>query len=258
MKIAKLSKSGLLVIISTLVLLPIAILLYISFTKSWFYPNLLPESWSGEAWKSVGLSAGLLKILVKSLLLSLTVSLVSTSFAFLISKQISAYKKADKLFSLAYLPYAFSPVIYAFCIQFVFIQAGLKGSYSGVFLAQLLITLPFAVLLFAKHWTLQLKNIESLSFSLGASKSQTWFKVILPISRQIIVLSLLQTFLISWFDYGMSWVIGSGVVETLSLRLFQYISESNVAFSAMASLTLIVPPMIILLFQHKIMIRDVA
>ncbi|GAB1397920.1 hypothetical protein MASR1M65_27000 [Saprospiraceae bacterium] len=134
----------------------------------------------------------------------------------------------------------------------MFIRSGLKGTYAGVLIAQLLISFPFVVLLFSKHWNHELKNQEILSMSLGASEYQTVVRVTLPLTMRLIKLSLIQTFLISWFDYGISLVIGRGIAQTAILRVYQYIAEANIAYAATASLVLLIPPVMLSIVQHKL------
>lgn len=247
MKRAGIYKFGLLL----LVLLPFCLLVFLSLTKSWFFPEILPKHFTTESWQGIISGGDFIVLLFKSVLLSCCVACVSSFLAFMISRNLSRYHFREIFYSLAYLPYSFSPVIYAFCIQFLFIRSGLKGSYAGVFAAQILITFPFAILLFARHWTREMQNQEMLSQSLGATSMQSFTKVVLPLSGKIIRLSLLQTFLISWFDYGISWVIGGGVTGTLMLKIYQYIAEANIAYAAAASLILLIPPVFVIIFQHK-------
>ena len=46
----------------------------------------------------------------------------------------------------------FAPVILAACLQVFFLRLGLTGRPGGVFLGQLLIAYPFAVILFSSFW----------------------------------------------------------------------------------------------------------
>ncbi len=241
-----------------IIMFPFLVLTFMSFTKSWFYPSLFPKVWTWEAWQFVLSDEDFLMLMLKSSALSVSVALISTILAFFVTRQLYLFRFDQRIYSVAYLPYSFSPVIYAFCIQFMFIQIGLRGSYFGVFIAQLLISFPYSVLLFSKHWGNKMRNLEAVSLSLGASSTQTFLLITLPVSIRIIGLSIIQSFLISWFDYGLSWVIGAGSVNTITLKIYQYISESNLAFASMASLVLLLPPTVVVIIQNKIWNRYVA
>ncbi len=240
------------IVLINLVMIPFVFLLFLSIAGTWFFPDVLPGHWSLNAWHGLFSGNDFWWVLLKSVVLSSSVAILATAMAFFISRQLSRHRYRDILHSIAYLPYSFSPVIYAFCIQFLFIRSGLKGTYAGVLIAQLLISFPFAVLLFSKHWNHELKNQEILSMSLGASEYQTIVRVTLPLTMRLIKLSLIQTFLISWFDYGISLVIGRGIAQTAILRIYQYIAEANIAYAATASLVLLIPPVMLSIVQHKL------
>ncbi len=107
------------------------------------------------------------------------------------------------------------------------------------------------MLLFVDYWDARLKALEDLVFTLGGSSSQAYLKVILPVSKNILLLCLFQTFLTSWFDYGLTSVIGVGKIQTLTIKVFQFVGEANPNYAAVSSCLLIVPPML-LLFANKI------
>ena len=54
-----------------------------------------------------------------------------------------------------------------------------------------------------------------------------------------------QTFLISWFQYGLTLLVGSGKVETLPLKVYDYVSEANLGYAAVAGCLLVLPPVLL-------------
>ena len=153
--------------------------------------------------------------------------------------------------AFTYLPFVFSPVIFASVLNFYFIFLNLSGITIGVMIAQLFITLPFAILLFADYWDSKLKSLEDLVFTLGGNSSQAFLKVIIPISKNMLLLCFFQTFLTSWFDYGLTSIIGIGKIQTLTIKVFQYVGEANPYFAAVSSCLLLIPPMLLLFINKK-------
>ncbi len=241
---------------AALFLLPILFLIQLSVAESWRYPMLLPDVWTGQHWRDfLGSNNQLAHHLVLSLLLSCSVAIGVTMVGFFISKKVLQHPKAAVLLKMAYIPYSFSPVMYAFCVHFLFLRLGLGGTLLGVWIAQFLLAFPFVVLLFSGHWTQALFEMEQLVATLGGTKRDAFWKVLLPMSKNRLLLAFFQSFLISWFDYGLVVVIGLGKVQTMTILTYQFIGEANLYFAAIASLLTLIPPLILLWLNRRLLFR---
>jgi putative spermidine/putrescine transport system permease protein len=248
-----LRNSGLL-ILGGILTLPFLLLSLLSLTKSWTYPQLLPEGLSLEQWGNLlKTESGLVFSLMLSVLLSLSVATVATFLGFFISKHLAYHPKKNVLLAFAYFPYLLSPVVYAACLYLYFIKIGASGTFWGVFVAQMLVSLPFSIILFAEHWNLRLKSMEDLVLTMGGSSSQAFWKVLLPLSKGMIVLVFFQTFLISWMEYGLTQLIGVGKVQTLTLQVYLYVQEANPFVAALASCLLVFPPILLLMLNKGLL-----
>jgi putative spermidine/putrescine transport system permease protein len=69
---------------------------------------------------------------------------------------------------------------------------------------------------------------------------------------------LFQTFLISWFDYPLALLIGSGQVQTLTIRLFEYFNSGDIRLAATCALLLMAPPLLALLTNHRLISTPAA
>jgi putative spermidine/putrescine transport system permease protein len=238
--------------LSVLVAFPFAVLAFLSVSRRWIFPGVLPESWSAEAWTGL-FSAGsdLLSSLLLSLVVSLLIATLVTFLAFVCSRALAYSKWGERLLPLAYFPYVFAPVILAAILQFYFIASGLSGNIQGVVLAQLFITFPFGIILFMSFWNEKIKALEGLVATMGGSPWLGWRKVVFPLARNLMSVVFFQTFLISWFEYGLTRLIGLGKIQTLTIKVFQYVSEANTADAAVASCLLVIPPAILLWLNKK-------
>ena len=194
-----------------------------------------------------------LSLFLQSLLLSISVAIITTFFCFIISKAIAYSKNKIFYLVLAYIPYLLSPVIMAVLFHYFFIIANLTGTFFGVVLAQFLVSFPFGIIIFMSFWNDKIKAIEELSYTLGSSNQQTYLKIILPLSKNILLLCFFQIFLISWFEYGLTTIIGTGKVKTLTLSVFKFINEANIFYAAFASILLVIPPMILVYINKKML-----
>ncbi len=235
-----------------LFLLPFLLLIVWSFAENWRYPQLVPQQFTTAHWAMFfHNNQGSISL---SFLLSTSIALSVTTLGFFISKTIKKHEKSNYLLQLAYFPYSFSPVVYAFCTYFLFLKSGLCGTFLGVWIAQFMLAFPFVILLFSSHWTTDLYDMEALVRTLGGSTWQAMIKVILPMSKNVLLLAFFQTFLISWFDYGIVLVIGMGKINTLIISNYQYINEANVYLAAIASLITLLPPLFFLWLNKRLLL----
>lgn len=233
-------------------LLPLGLLVMLSLGRRWIFPELFPQEWTLTHWGSLlrG-SSGLRSGLLLSLGISLVVAALATGFGFWAARQVARSRRRGLALWAAYAPYVLSPVIYALLLQVFFLRLGLSGHVAGVVLGQLLLTFPFAVIFFQSFWGRQTLDYEQAARTLGASGGQIARRVLLPLARPLLVLCFFQCFLISWFEFGLTNLIGLGQVKTLPVQVFQYVQEANVHYAALASLLLIGPPLVLLLLNRR-------
>ncbi|TYP93642.1 putative spermidine/putrescine transport system permease protein [Fodinibius salinus] len=231
---------------------PVLYLLVLSLADSWIFPQLLPEALTLKRWGTlVGGANNLWGSLLLSLIIAFTVATVSTICGFFTSKHLAYHPNRSLWMRLSYFPFVLSPVIYAAVLYYYFIRLGLSGSIMGVILGQLLIAYPYSVILFSGFWSKRMLHIEKLVQTLGGHRWQTYRRVLLPMAQGLLLVCFFQTFLISWFEYGLTTIIGVGKVQTLTLKVFQYINEASFYNAALSSSLLVLPPIILLYFNKR-------
>lgn len=233
------------------ILFPLAYLLVLSVAENWSFPQLVPENISFERWLSVSSSKDLFTSLGFSLVISICVAFFSTLLGFITSRYVARSSKREWLILLAYLPYVLSPVIYAALLYIYFVRFGLSGNMIGVIIGQLIIAYPYSIIIFSGFWNNQLIKYEELATTLGSNVGYTFRKVLLPMAKGILMICFFQTFLISWFEYGLTSLIGVGKVQTLTVKVFQFISEADFYYAAFSSCMLIFPPLVLLWFNKR-------
>jgi putative spermidine/putrescine transport system permease protein len=236
-----------------LLVLPLPALVWLSF---WF-PNSFP-SFPGEpeslAWQGMFSSdRGWLSALPLSLSLSTLCALICTALGFGVSRFIALHPKRRNLVIAAYFPYLLSPVIFAFLLRFWFSLFGLSGTFVSVFIAQICMIFPYNIILFDAFWNERTLAMDSQSATLGATFLQRMRYVLIPMAKPWIALALFQSFLISWFEYGLSATIGLGKVKTLTILTYGFIQEANPAFAAVSALALTIPPLLVLVLNRSLL-----
>jgi putative spermidine/putrescine transport system permease protein len=235
---------------------PIITLFFLSFSRVWRYPHILPENFSLENWSYLFLSGGNIgPSFILSLIIALSVATFSTFLGFITSKYIAYHRYRRQLLMLTYFPFALSPVIFALCLKYYFIKLSLVGNLEGIILAQLIIAFPYSVIFFTGFWNQKIKQYQDLVSTLGGTNADAFRKIVMPLAQSLILVCFFQCFLISWFEFGLTSVIGYGKVETLTIKVFQFISEANIFYAALSCCLLILPPVILLWFNKKFILQ---
>ena len=238
--------------------LPLIYLAVLAVSGDWQPPRLWPQGLRFDRLRNVlGSSTGLFGSLILSLAIALVVAAGSTALGFITSRHLANSSRLSLWLVLAYMPFAISPVVLATCLLFFFIKAQLSGTLLGVVLAQIMLAYGFASVLLLGLWNPHKRGLEEVARTLGANPRQVWLQVLLPASLPLLRVCFFQTFLISWAQYGMTLMIGAGRVRTLPLRVFDYAFEADPAYAAVASLLLILPPLLLLWVERRIVFKVV-
>ena len=239
-------------------IIPFAVLLYLSVSSEWYYPSLADHDFTAEHWRWF-LSSGsaLMQSAALSILLSVSVGFVSTVCGFFASRAIAYQTKSKWWLLTAYFPYVIAPVVFAVMLNFYFLRFNLTGTVYGVIIAQFFITFPYAVLFFFGFWNTKIRNLENLVATMGGNFKVTLKEAILPSAKGLIAVCFFQTYLISWFEYGLTQFIGVGKVQTLTVMVYRYISEANPYLAALAGFLLVIPPLILLISNRRFLLNKV-
>ncbi len=225
-------------------LLPFGHLALLSAAGPWPFPHLVPDTLTLARWSEIG-PAGLWRSLGLSLGLSSGVALASTALGCASARAIAAHPRRGLWLGLAYVPFAISPVVLGVCLLHIFLRAGLAGTALGVALAQVPFGFAYAVIFWVPFWTPDLRAMEHLVASLGGGPGPLLRRVLFPVLLRPLRLCLVQTFLGSWFHYGLTSLVGAGKVDTLTLRVYGYLGEASVGTAAAAGVLLVLPPMLL-------------
>ncbi|MEQ9438817.1 MAG: ABC transporter permease subunit [Cyclobacteriaceae bacterium] len=244
-------KPYVLTLLVLLILFPFVYLVLLSLASEWRFPQVLPAYFGLRNWQALFISeTGLLSSFLISVLISLSVATVSTLSGFLISRTVSYHPRKQMLTLLTYFPYILAPVVFAACLSFFFLKLGLFGKATGVIIAQFMIAFPYALIFFSSFWGQRTQRFEELVATLGGTSVQSFLRVLLPMAKGMLLICFFQTFLISWFEYGLTSVIGVGKVQTLTIKVFLFIKEANFYYGALSCCLLIFPP-VLLLYLNK-------
>ncbi len=239
-------------LVGLVAVLPIAYLVLLSITRVGAPPRVRPAEVRLDAWAFLLSGRGeMLHGFLVSLGLSAAVAISSTPLGFITARYVAFHRRRRLLLFFAYLPFMLSPVILGTCMLYFYIRTGLSGSLGGVFLAQTVFTFGFSIVFFLSFWNREKLALEDLVSTLGGSRYQYYRLVLLPISRDALRTGMYQIFLLSWFQYGLTILIGEGRVRTLPVLVYAHLAEANPLFAAAAGVLLVLPPLALLGFNRR-------
>lgn len=241
-------------VVGVLCVLPVAYLILLSFVARWPAGQLLPEALTGAWWRQIA-GGDLGPSLLLSAGVSALVALISTVGGFCAARFVQYARRRRLWLFVAYAPFVLSPVLLGVCLMHLYLRLGLAGRVAGVVLAQVLFTLGFSTVFFTAFWSERTQQFEGLARTLGATGTQTLVRVLVPLARGLLVLCFFQTFLLSWFQYGLTLLVGQGKVQTLPLKVFNYLNEASPYVAALAACLLVLPPLLLLLVNRRIVFR---
>jgi molybdate transport system permease protein len=120
----------------------------------------------------------------------------------------------------------------------------LAFTFPGLVIGSILYSLPFAVQPFAASFSAVDRRLLQASATLGVSRLQTFFRVLLPLSVSGLVTGVVLTFAHTMGEFGVVLMVGGnipGATRTVSIDIYDQVEAANYAgANSMALLLLLV------------------
>lgn len=131
----------------------------------------------------------------------------------------------------------------------------LPFSFQGLLIASILYSLPFAVQPFATAFEQVDRKLIEASWTLGISKLQTFFKLILPLSTAGLITGVVLSFAHTLGEFGVVLMVGGnieGVTRTVSIEIYDNVQALDYAGAATTSAFLLVVSYTVLLLVYTV------
>jgi molybdate transport system permease protein len=118
----------------------------------------------------------------------------------------------------------------------------LPFSFTGLLLASVLYSLPFAVQPFASGFAAVDRRLLEASWCLGASRLRTFVRVVLPLSLPSVVTGVVLSFAHTLGEFGVVLMVGGnvpGVTRTVSISIYDHVQALDYAAAGQTSLFLL-------------------
>lgn len=131
----------------------------------------------------------------------------------------------------------------------------LPFTFEGLLLASILYSLPFAVQPFATAFNQVDRRLIEASWTLGVSRLQTFFKLIIPLSTAGVVTGVVLSFAHTLGEFGVVLMVGGnieGVTRTVSIDIYDEVQSLNYAAAAKTALFLLMLSYAVLLLVYAV------
>ena len=125
----------------------------------------------------------------------------------------------------------------------------LAFTFAGLVIGSIIYSLPFAVQPFAASFALVDPRLMAASATLGASRLETFFRVILPLSLPGVVTGVALSFAHTMGEFGVVLMVGGnipGVTRTVSIDIYDQVQAFNYAAANQTALLLLAISFVVL------------
>jgi len=228
-------------------LAPIIVVLAVSVNDG-SYLRFPPDTVSFRWFRSFFGDARWRDALYSSLVIGFFTCLISTVIGFLGAYSFvrGKYRSKKLLLSIVLLPLIVPHIITAIALYFLSAPLGLVGYKLWISVGHSIIALPIVVLILISALQNVDENLEKAAFGMGASRTYTFMRIVVPLALPGVVSAALFSFLTS-FDELIIGLFLSGVTsETLQVRIWNSLLMEAEPIIAAVSAFLILSTILIL------------
>ena len=204
----------------------------------WAFPALLPQTFTAGAWESVWMSA-------RTVGTTLGLGLASSAFALLWSVawlECAPARWDAWLRRVIYLPLILPSVLWVIGVHAATVRFGLDASWTGVWLAHCLATLPYALIALSPAYLGFDPRYRWVSASLGHGRWRFLLRVKWPLLRAALASSMAVAFAVSVAQYLPTLFVGAGRFATVTTEAVTLASGAQRSLtSAYAALQWLLP-----------------
>lgn len=236
---------------------PLFFILLMSISSDWAWPNIVPKILDLRAWdyvfrenpKTWTAIINSMKIATITVLINIIVAIPAGDA---LGRYDFKFKKAIEFFLL--LPIIIPSIIFTIGIHSRFIKLDLADTMTGVIICHVLITLPYMIRTLKFSFEHLGFDLEEQARMLGANKLNRLLFVVFPFIIPGIVAGATLTVLISVSEYVISALIGGGVIVTLPILMFPFISNGDnigAVYSILFAVLIILAVLVMDLFLRR-------
>ncbi|WP_349630613.1 ABC transporter permease [Bradyrhizobium sp. KB893862 SZCCT0404] len=161
------------------------------------------------------------------------------------------FRGRDALTSLFTAPLLLPSIVLGLAILVVFAGYGLVGSWPGVIIGHLVITLPYALRVLITGLSTMPPFVEDAAGTLGADPWEIFRRITLPLMTPALVASAALSFIVSFDEVVLSLFIAGTQLKLLPVSLYHYVESWTDPLVAAVSALLVLGTLGIVLIVER-------
>lgn len=153
------------------------------------------------------------------------------------------------------LPLVLPPTVLGFYLLILLARVRLAFTFTGLLIASVLYSLPFAVQPFSAAFASVDRRLLETSWSLGVSRAATFRRVVLPLAVRGIVTGLILSFAHTLGEFGVVLMVGGnvpGVTRTVSISIYDAVQALDYASANRTAGVLLVISFVMLMVTYSL------
>lgn len=227
--------------------IPIAVLVIFSFNSAAF-----PSPWisfSLKWYRELFSTWEIWQAFFNSLFIAATATAISLAMGLSLIYYSVINREFKKLLILFYANTIIPEVVLAVGLLTLFAIFSVPLGFVSLIIAHTVLALGYVVpLIYTRYNDLDKKIVEA-SYDLGATKTQTFFKITVPLLMPALIGAGLLVFILSFDDFILSFFCAGSEAQTLSLYIYSMIRTGvSPVVNALSTLLLVLSSILVLIF----------
>ncbi len=235
------------------ILAPLVILFIWAFANAWYYPALLPQSWTFSWWSQILFSSDIGHSILLSFIFAPVVTLVSAIICLPAAYAFARFKFPGQrsLLIALFATNAFPKIGLYITLAGLLYAFNLMDTFWGVVLVQLLNTVVVMTWIPSAAFAAVPRELEDAARDAGAGLWTTFWRVTLPLARSGILVALILAFLSSLDEAQGTLLVGAPDYITMPVQMYSLIAGYPQQAAAVFSIVLSIPSFILLLLVRR-------
>jgi multiple sugar transport system permease protein len=133
----------------------------------------------------------------------------------------------------------------------------LSGTYVGIILTYMVITLPFVTWMMSSYFQTIPEEIEQSAMIDGCNRIQILFRIAVPVSLPAVVTCTIFSFIYSWNEFLFALIVTGRGTKTVPIMIQGFMSSEGIQWGPLAAtaLMVILPVLIVAMVNQKGFVR---
>ncbi len=238
---------AIMIITYVIIFLPIAVIILMSFNATNY--GMLPFKFSFEWYKYLFTGSELFPATFLSLKLAFSVCIASTVVGTItgLGMQYMPKKIVDLFGFISQVPIIVPWLVQSISLLLLFNFTGIGRSYTGMFLGNLVVVLPYVIMMVGGRFADADRTPEDAARVLGAKPLKIFIDIILPMLMPGIISGALMSFMVCFNAFCMQYFLAPFGVQTLPTAIFTLVRVGyKPDLNALATLLILLSTVIVL------------